>query len=657
MADGQVIIQVKSNAKQAASDFNKLDKSLDNTTREAKKTDKTMDGLSGTLGALGGVIATVGLFELGKQAVQTGFKFTALENKFKAAAGSAENGAASFEFIRETAKELGLELTETADAYAGFTAAATRSGLTFEQTEQIFKDVAMAATSLQLSGERVGLVFKALEQISSKGVVSMEELKLQLGDSLPGAVQIAAKSMGMTTSAFIDAVSAGEVMSKDFLPKFAEQIRTELGGSAEDAANSLQSAFNRVGNSFKTLQSELTREGSAGNTVLKFMAIGLEEVNTQLAMFIGNSDAIKLEGARRELADTNLEIQELSEKLNEISLQRANRSFDFLKEVDTEKINILKGDMDELIAKRNELSQQITDLTPKTTDLAGSEEETPASKEINKLKDLQDEAAKTKIQLQNLFLSGEEDTDQFASVKAQYEGVTAQIKAAQDATKVLKQDTEDSFGAMELVADAFSRNAARSLFEPFEEGETALDRFKDIAIKTFQDIAAEVVAAAIKAAAFRAVLGIATGGSSEVASFSSLFAGNLGLDANAKGGAFSGVKEYAKGGIVGSGGGVVSSPTFFNAGGQLSVAGEAGDEVIAPAKRMRNGDMGVQVAQTPVVNNIYNNAPVQVETVSRPNNQNDIYISLVNNALSSSQTSVGVSDALSRTRQSGNYGV
>ena len=40
MADGQVVIQVKSNSASAAKDFNKLDNSLDNVETEAKKTDK-----------------------------------------------------------------------------------------------------------------------------------------------------------------------------------------------------------------------------------------------------------------------------------------------------------------------------------------------------------------------------------------------------------------------------------------------------------------------------------------------------------------------------------------------------------------------------------------------------------------------------------------
>ena len=69
----------------------------------------------------------------------------------------------------------------------------------------------------------------ALEQMASKGKVSMEELRRQLGDALPGALEIAARSMGMTTAAFNDAVSKGEIMSADFLPKFSRAVREELG--------------------------------------------------------------------------------------------------------------------------------------------------------------------------------------------------------------------------------------------------------------------------------------------------------------------------------------------------------------------------------------------------------------------------------------------
>lgn len=90
--------------------------------------------------------------------------------------------------------------------------------------------------------------------MASKGVVSMEELKRQLGDSLPAAVQIGARAMGMTTAAFDKAVSSGQVMSRDFIPKFAKQVRDELGGSFVLASSQMRASINRVQNSFFALR-------------------------------------------------------------------------------------------------------------------------------------------------------------------------------------------------------------------------------------------------------------------------------------------------------------------------------------------------------------------------------------------------------------------
>lgn len=92
----------------------------------------------------------------------------------------------------------------------------------------------------------VELTFKALEQIAGKGTVSMEELRQQLGDHLPGAFEIAAKSMGMTTREFYNMVSEGKVLSSEFLPAFARTLKEELGGSALDASTQLRASINRL---------------------------------------------------------------------------------------------------------------------------------------------------------------------------------------------------------------------------------------------------------------------------------------------------------------------------------------------------------------------------------------------------------------------------
>ncbi|MGX7703807.1 phage major capsid protein [Methylobacterium sp. Gmos1] len=131
-------------------------------------------------------------------------------------------------------------------------------------TEEMLADSAFdveAATAMHLPSENVALVFKALEQMAAKGTVQMEELKGQLGESLPGAFEIAAKAMGVTTAELGELMQKGQVMSGDFLPKFAAAVRQEFGASLEDATQSAQAAFNRLENALFDLKARFASAG------------------------------------------------------------------------------------------------------------------------------------------------------------------------------------------------------------------------------------------------------------------------------------------------------------------------------------------------------------------------------------------------------------
>jgi tape measure domain-containing protein len=192
-----------------------------------------------------------------KSTLDATIRLEALTNRMNAAAGSAGVGRDMMRFVTEEAARMGTALEQSANGFAGFSAAALRANMPLSTVKKVFVDITETATALHLSREKVGLVFIALEQMASKGVVSMEELRRQLADSLPGAVNIGAKAMGMTTKAFMEAVSSGKVMANDFLPKFAAQVRKELGGSFEDATHSIQASINRMENSKFLLQAAI----------------------------------------------------------------------------------------------------------------------------------------------------------------------------------------------------------------------------------------------------------------------------------------------------------------------------------------------------------------------------------------------------------------
>jgi tape measure domain-containing protein len=168
-----------------------------------------------------------------------------LNTGFKSVFGG--DAANQMQFVRDETKRLGLELTSSADAYKGIAAAAKGTAISNADVQQTFLGVSEAAAALQLTGEQSQGALLAISQIISKGKVSMEELRGQLGERIPGAMQIAARSMGVTTAELEKMVASG-ISAEKFIPKFAAQMRKEFGPAAMDAASSFNASRNRFNN-------------------------------------------------------------------------------------------------------------------------------------------------------------------------------------------------------------------------------------------------------------------------------------------------------------------------------------------------------------------------------------------------------------------------
>lgn len=229
-----------------------------------KRTNKEVDGINAALDrlkrgfiAIGGVWGTI---KLGKGFVDAGVQMQSLQNRMQAATGDLTVAGNAMAFVREESNRLGLDFRATADGFSSFAASALRAGLTLDEVKDIFTGVSEAATALQLSPERVSLVFQALSQMASKGAVSMEELRQQLGESLPGALQIFASAMGKPLPAFIKMIENGEVLVSD-LKKLGDGLHREFADKAVTAAQSSQAAFNRLGNAWFDLQTKMANAG------------------------------------------------------------------------------------------------------------------------------------------------------------------------------------------------------------------------------------------------------------------------------------------------------------------------------------------------------------------------------------------------------------
>lgn len=168
---------------------------------------------------------------------------TALKNVSGGMAQFAENQR----FLLEMAKKYGLEINALTGNYAKFTAAASISGMSLMDQRKIFESVSRAVTAFGMSADDSNGVFLALSQMMSKGKISSEELRLQMGERLPVALQAMAKAAGTSVAGLDKLMKQGKLMSADVLPKFADALNEMIPNVDTD---NLETSVNRLKNTF-----------------------------------------------------------------------------------------------------------------------------------------------------------------------------------------------------------------------------------------------------------------------------------------------------------------------------------------------------------------------------------------------------------------------
>jgi len=226
-------------------------------TAETETLNSTINKTKSSVSGLGAVIGTVFTGYVVGEIVRTTAAMEGLKNQLNFIGGGSRQGAEDFEYLRQKSNELGLDLQVAAKSFASFEAAARGTELQGKGVRDVFESVAMASTVMHLSVEQQEGAFMALQQMMSKGKIQAEELRGQLGERIPGAFQIAARAMNMTTSELDKFMSDGKLLSEDFLPKFAAQLKSEFAGGVEAASQSVNANLNRMNTAFFELKSTI----------------------------------------------------------------------------------------------------------------------------------------------------------------------------------------------------------------------------------------------------------------------------------------------------------------------------------------------------------------------------------------------------------------
>lgn len=205
-----------------------------------------------------------------------------LKRALTAVYGDAAIVSKQFEFLKSAANTAGISIGGIQQAFVKFSAATKASGIGLETTNALFLAVTRSAGILGLTGEQVTGTLEALSQMASKGTVSMEELRQQLGDRLPGALSLVASGLGLTEAQLVKLVESGGLAARDLFPA----LTTSLGKMSGEA-NGLSNTFQR----FKNMLTETAQ--STGDAVwTQVLTRGLQAMGLAAAAILVPFNAI-----------------------------------------------------------------------------------------------------------------------------------------------------------------------------------------------------------------------------------------------------------------------------------------------------------------------------------------------------------------------------
>jgi len=204
-----------------------------------------------------------------RELVTAAAQMESMREGLRAVSGSAEQAGRDMDFVRTVANRVGADVVQVGQAYLGLAAATRGTAVEGEPTRAVFEAVATSMGKAGKSAAETQNALVALAQMASKGTVSMEELRGQLGEALPGALQAAANGLGITTQDLIKLVENGEIAASDLFPALTKGLNDLYGGAP--AAQTLSQEIANIKNAFVEMAANL---GDAGG--LDALKVGAE---------------------------------------------------------------------------------------------------------------------------------------------------------------------------------------------------------------------------------------------------------------------------------------------------------------------------------------------------------------------------------------------
>lgn len=179
-------------------------------------------------------------------------------------------------YLMNLSDRTGVAFSELSHQFVQLNAASAGTSLAGEKTREIFEDITFSAAKLGLSSYQVSHALLAIQQAMNKGRIEAQEWRQQLGNDLPGAYQVLARSMNVSVDQLQKMMKQGKV-SSDALLGFAREYAKSMGVDVKGSIDTVYAAEGRLSNAW-------IRFNEAMDTSIGFSRAYTNGLNTMISV-------------------------------------------------------------------------------------------------------------------------------------------------------------------------------------------------------------------------------------------------------------------------------------------------------------------------------------------------------------------------------------
>ena len=550
-------------------------------------------GIGALFGGAGGAIvggaigAQVGQLRQALGAVaEYGAELTKLRIALRGVTQSEQEYEKALLVVNQATKDFAIPQSLVTKQFTKLQASVSGAGGNLADTTKSFRGIIAAVRATGGSLQDVDSALTATAQVFSKGKVSAEELRQQIGERLPGAFTLFAESAGLSTKELDKALEGGKVTLQDFL-RFSEDLFERYGETAQIIASGPEGAGDRLKVALEELNEKVAPELSRLGA--QFQTFATNAANSLVGLFdkLGEFGREMEERAGGKLIDNQRR-----------TLEQAKRTI-----LDPAASELAVSFAKDAIARLTPIIQRFDFIGPPVPDapskLDGKLEpdpEKPDSGTTSRMRTTSQELLDLALARNQAFNDGNEIRLAELDLEIKIQKLTEQFNAGQidfNTAQVKALAAEEQFKKTGLRLLEKERKGYRDRTKDQKEFKKELTETEKL-VKSIENTLATSMASAIE--------GLIDGTKSLSESLSGVLRqmASLLLNFGTKSlvGSF-----FADGGVVAqnkivpfASGGVVNKPTIFPMANGMGLMGEAGPEAIMPLRRGANGKLGVEAS-------------------------------------------------------------